>query len=108
MSVAALIVTCLYMAGWIAFASFYVRDEGGTTKALVKACVGIALALFLSAFFSLLIGGAITIAATFYVADRKNRSRAWALLAFVLGPIALLILVLLPKQADTATLSLNT
>ncbi len=107
MSIAALIIICLYMAGWVAFATFYVRDEGNTTKAIVKASVGIALALVLSAFFSLLVGGAITIAATFYVADRKNRSRAWALLAFLLGPIALLIIVLLPKLPDTSTLSLT-
>ncbi len=100
------VIVSLYMAGWVAFAIFYVRDDR-TTRALVRACVGIALALLLTVFFSVMVGGAITIAATFYVADRKNRSRAWALLAFLLGPIALIVIVLLPKQVDTSTLSLT-
>ncbi len=102
-----LLLVSLYMAGWIAFAIFYARQEQ-TTKALVLGFAGVAVALLLTVFFGVFVGGAITVAATFYVADRKNRSRGWALLSFLLGPIALLIVVILPKQVDTSTLSLTT
>ncbi len=102
-----LLVISLYMAGWIAFAIFYAREEQ-TVKATIVACGGVALALLLTLFFGVYVGGAITVAATFYVADRKNRSRGWALLSFVIGPVALVIITILPKQVDTSTLSLTT
>ncbi len=101
-----LLAVSLYTAGWVAFAIFYAREEQ-TTKALVLGFAGVVVALLLTVFFGVFVGGAITIAATFYVADRKNRSRGGALVSFLLGPIALLIVVLLPKQVDTSTLSLT-
>lgn len=61
----------------------------------------------LLALFSLLLGGAVMIAACFYVADRKNRSRMWAILGLFFGPIALLVLVSLSKLNAGDSLSLN-
>jgi hypothetical protein len=62
---------------------------------------------FVLSLFSVLIGGGVIVAATFYVADRKNRSRAWAIPAIALGPIVLLIVVSLPRLADEGRLSLT-
>jgi hypothetical protein len=100
------IILLAYLAGFVAFAVFYSREEG-TRKAQITAVVGVILAFLLSLFLSLAIGGGILVAATFYVADRKNRSRAWAIPALILGPIILLIVVSLPKVAEEGTLSLT-
>ena len=100
-----LIILLLYVAGFIAFAVFYTREEG-TAKAKITAIVGVIVAILLS-MFNLFIGGAVIVAATFYVADRKNRSRAWAIPAIFLGPIILLVVVLLPKLPEGTSLSLT-
>ena len=100
-----LIILLAYSTGFAAFAGFYSREEG-TWKAKVTAVVGVIVALVLS-LFSLPIGGGLIVAATFYVADRKNRNRAWAIPAILFGPIILLIVVSLPKLADEGTLSLT-
>jgi hypothetical protein len=47
------------------------------------------------------------VAATFYVADKKNRTRFWAIPALLLGPVIMLIVVLLPKLPDTSSLGLS-
>jgi len=99
------IILFAYLAGFIAFAVFYSREEG-TRKAQITAVVGVILAFLLS-LFSLIIGGGVLVAATFYVADRKNRSRAWAIPALLLGPIILLIVVSLPRLPEEGTLSLT-
>jgi RsiW-degrading membrane proteinase PrsW (M82 family) len=52
-----------YVAGFVAFAVFYSREEG-TRKAKTIAIVSVILAMLLS-LFSLLIGGAVIVAATF-------------------------------------------
>ena len=101
-----LIVLFLYLAGLVAFAVFYSREEG-TARAKITAVVGLVLVLLLSVFFSLFIGGAVMVAATFYVADRKNRSRAWAIPAIFFGPLILLIVVFLPKLPEGTSLSLT-
>ena|SRR5215472_12240328 len=100
-----LIILLAYLAGFVAFAVFYSREEG-TRKARITAVVGVILAFLLSLFLSLIIGGGVLVAATFYVADRKNRSRAWAIPAILLGPIILLIVVFLPRLPEEGTLSL--
>ena len=99
------IILLAYLAGFVAFAVFYAHEEG-TRKAKITAIVGVILAVLLST-FSVLIGGAVMVAATFYVADRKNRSRAWAIPAIFLGPIILLIVVSLRKLPPEGTLSLT-
>jgi hypothetical protein len=69
-----LIYLILYVAGVVAFAIFVSRQEDSTAKTRVWIWVGAVVALLL-ALFSLLLGGAVMIAACFYVADRKSRSR---------------------------------
>jgi hypothetical protein len=96
----ALVYLVLCIAGYAAFCIFYAREEG-TSAAIVKAVVMFVVASLLAIYLRLL-GAAVVIAATFYVADRKNRSRGWAALAFLLGPIALLIAVALPKLPDSS------
>ena len=100
-----LIILLAYLAGFVAFGVFYSREEG-TRRAQITAVVGVILAFLLS-LFSLLLGGGVLVAATFYVAYRKNRSRAWAIPAILLGPVILLIVVCLPRLADEGTLSLT-
>jgi hypothetical protein len=90
----------LYAAGCVAFGIYYAKENGGTPKAATKGILAALLLLVLGALHGLLGVGAM-VAATFYVADRKNRSRSWAALAMFFGPIALLIVTLLPKQAET-------
>jgi peptidoglycan biosynthesis protein MviN/MurJ (putative lipid II flippase) len=103
-SIGVLVFVVLCIISYAAFGVFYAREEG-TTAAKVKAIIGVVVASIITFFFGI-IGGGIAIAATFYVVDRKNRSRGWAPLAFLLGPIALLIAVSLPKLEDTSSLSL--
>ncbi len=100
-----LIVYLLYVAGCLAFGVFYGKQED-TGTAYLKG-FGIALVLLVLGFLHGVLGVGAMVAATFYVADRKNRSRFWAGLAIVLGPIALLVITLLPKQPDTSTLSIT-
>ena len=64
------------------------------------------IASLVTLYIGVVVGGALAIAATFYVVDRKNRSRGWAFLAFLFGPAIVLITVCLPKVAP-ATLSLT-
>src|SRR5215472_14282704 len=105
------IVSLAYIAGFVAFAVFY-SQEKGTREAKISAIVGVILAILLSlppmVIFGVAVMGAATIAATFYVAARKNRSRAWAIASILLGPIILLIVVSLPKLPDEGTLALTT
>ena len=91
-----LAILLLYLAGLIAFVLFYGKEEG-TTRAYVSAFAAILIAFVLGVFYRITILGA-TVAATFYVADRKNRSRLWAVPAMFLGPLVLLVIVLLPKR----------
>lgn len=102
----ALFFKALCIISYAAFAIFYVREEESSSASIVKAAVGFVIAGLITWYIGV-IGGAIAIAATFYVADRKNRSRGWAALAFLLGPITLLVVVCLPKLADTSSLSLS-
>lgn len=103
-SIATLAVLLLYLAGLIAFVIFYGKEEG-TTGAYLGAFVAILIAFVLGVFYNITIIGAM-VAATFYVADRKNRSRLWAVPAMFLGPLVLLLVVLLPKR-ESASLSLS-
>ena len=89
----------LYIASLVAFGVFVMREEG-TPKAKTFAILFIIVGIVL-VFFSRLIGGGVMVAACFYVADRKNRSRLWALPGLLLGPLVLLLLVFLPKLEDT-------
>lgn len=103
-SLTSLAIVFLYLAGLIAFMLFYGKEEG-TTRAYVGAFAAILIAFVLGIFFRVtMIGGMV--AATFYVADRKNRSRLWAVPAMFFGPLALLVIVLLPKR-QTSSLSLT-
>ena len=98
------VLSCLYAAGCIAFGIFYGKQEGSTVGYLKG--FGVSLLLLILGTWSVLgVGGMV--ASTFYVADRKNRSRMWAFLAVLIGPIALLILVLLPRFPETPSLSLT-
>jgi uncharacterized membrane protein len=106
MIVLELIYLLLYVAGVVAFALFVTRQEDSTRKTRVWVWVGAVVALLL-VLFSVLIGGAVMIACCFYVADRKNRSRMWAILGLFFGPIALLVLVSLSKINAGDSLSLN-
>lgn len=98
----------LYVAGLIVFGIFVTREEQ-STKAKVGVWVGIFFAVIL-ALFSNVLGFGMMVAACFYTADKKNRTRMWALLGLLLGPIALLFLVALPKlnAGDSLSLNLNT
>ena len=91
----------LYIASLVAFGAFVMREEG-TPKAKTFAVLFIIAGIIL-VFFSRLIGGGVMVAACFYVADRKNRSRLWALPGLFFGPLVLLLLVFLPKLEDTST-----
>jgi hypothetical protein len=101
-----LIYLILYVAGVVAFAIFVSRQEDSTSKTIGWVWVGAVVALLL-ALVSLWLGGAVMVAACFYVADRKNRSRMWAILGLFFGPIALLVLVSLSKLNAGDSLSLN-
>jgi hypothetical protein len=100
-----LLVYALYLAGLIAFGVFYIMEEG-TTKAYVGIFAVIVVVVLLGVMQRLFFAGAM-VAGTFYVVDRKNRSRGWAIPAILFGPIVLFIVVLLPKQAADSTLSLH-
>jgi hypothetical protein len=92
---------CLYIASLIAFGVYVVREEGTAKSKLV---IGLLILLgIILVFFNRIIGGGVMVAACFYVADRKNRSRLWALLGLFLGPLVLLPLVFLPKLEDTSS-----
>ena len=103
-SITLLAILLLYLAGLIAFALFYGKEEG-TTRAYLVAVAAILIAFVLGVFYRITIIGAM-VAATFYVADRKNRSRLWAVPAMFFGPLVLLVIVLLPKR-ETSSLSLS-
>jgi hypothetical protein len=103
-SITSLAILFLYLAGLIAFVLFYGKEEG-TTRAYLGAFAAILIAFALGVFYRITILGAM-VAATFYVADRKNRSRLWAVPAMFLGPLVLLAVVLLPKR-ETSRLSLS-
>lgn len=96
----------LYAAGCVGFGIFYAKENDGTPAAYVKG-LGIALLLLILGAWKGVIGVGAMVAATFYVADRKNRSRAWAILAMFLGPIALLVLTVMSKKAEAGSLSLT-
>jgi hypothetical protein len=104
-SITSLAILLLYLAGLIAFVLFYGKEEGGTTRAYLGAFAAILIAFVLGVFYRITILGAM-VAATFYVADRKNRSRLWAVPAMFLGPLVLLVVVLLPKR-ETSSLLLS-
>lgn len=104
-TVFSLIYLLLYVAGVVAFAVFVSRQEDSTSKTRIWIWV-LALVALLLALSSLLIGGAVMIAACFYVADRKKRSRMWAILGLFFGPVALLVLVSLSKLNAGDSLSL--
>src|ERR1700730_3271175 len=72
-----LVVYALYLAGLIAFGVFYGMEEG-TTKAYLGIFAVIVVVALLGVMQRLFFVGA-TVAATFYVVDRKNRSRGWAI-----------------------------
>jgi hypothetical protein len=76
----------LYAAGCAAFGIFYAREDGATPAAFLKGILAALLLLILGAVHSLL-GIAAMVAATFYVADRKNRSRGWAAVAIFFGQL---------------------
>jgi hypothetical protein len=103
-SITSLAILLLYLAGLIAFVIFYGKEEG-TTRASLGAFAAILIAFVLGVFYRITIIGAM-VAATFYVADRKNRSRLWAVPAMFFGPLVLLVVVLLPKH-ETSSLSLS-
>jgi hypothetical protein len=96
----------LSLAGLIAFGIFAGREEG-TPKAKAIIWSAIVVACLMALLWGGFMVGAM-IAASFYVADKKNRSRLWAASAFLVGPITLLVLVLLPKLQPEGALSLNT
>jgi hypothetical protein len=101
-----LVYLALYIASLVAFGIFVMREEG-TVKAKTFAVVFILVGILL-VFVNRVIGGGVMVAACFYAADRKNRSRMWALPALFFGPLVLLWLVCLPKLQDTsAGLHLN-
>ncbi len=102
----ALVIQGLYIAGIVAFARFYALEEG-TRRAQMIATVGACVAVILTLVFGFIMGGVIGVLAGFYAADHKNRGRGWALLTLLLGPIGMLIVIFLPKQPDTSTLSLT-
>jgi hypothetical protein len=103
-SITSLAILLLYLAGLIAFVLFYGKEEG-TRRACLGASAAISIAFVLGVFYRITIIGAM-VAATFYVADRKNRSRLWAVPAMFFGPLVLLVVVLLPKR-ETSSLSLS-
>jgi len=96
-----LIYLFLYIASLVAFGVFVMREEG-TVKSKTFAVLFILVGMFL-VFVNRVIGGGVMVAACFYAADRKNRSRMWALPALFFGPLVLLWLVCLPKLQDTST-----
>ncbi len=106
-SVALQLIFGLYVAGLIVFGIFVSREqESSNTK--VGVWIGIVFAVIL-AFLWTAVGLGMMVAACFYVEDKKNRSRMWAILGLLIGPIALLLLVALPKldAGDSLSLSLN-
>jgi len=96
-----LVFLVLYIASLIAFGVFVIREEG-TTKSKIFVVLLIAVGI-LVVFFNRIIGGGVMVAACFYVADRKNRSRMWALPGLLFGPLVLLLLVSLPKLEDASS-----
>ena len=91
----------LYIVSLIAFGIFVIREEG-TTKSKIFVVLLIVVGI-LVVFFNRIIGGGVMVAACFYVADRKNRSRMWALPGLFVGPLILLLLVCLPKLEDASS-----
>jgi RsiW-degrading membrane proteinase PrsW (M82 family) len=106
-SVALQLIFGLYVAGLIVFGIFVSREQE-SSNAKVGVWIGIVSAVIL-AFLWTAVGLGMMVAACFYVADKKNRSRMWAILGLLIGPIALLLLVALPKldAGDSLSLSLN-
>lgn len=96
-----LVFLVLYVASLIAFGIFVIREEG-TTKSKIFVVLLIAIGILI-VFSNRIIGGGVMVAACFYVADRKNRSRMWALPGLFLGPLILLLLVCLPKLEDVSS-----
>jgi hypothetical protein len=96
----------LCILSYAAFAGFYMSENRCSPRSIVTAAIGFVIASLLTLSVGAAVGGALAVAATFYVVDRKNRSRAWALAALLFGPITLFITVCLPKVSAT-TLSLN-
>jgi drug/metabolite transporter (DMT)-like permease len=96
-----LLLMGLYVASLVVFAIFVIREEG-TGKSKLFAALIILVGIVV-VFFNRLLGGGVMVAACFYVADRKNRSRMWALPALFLGPLVLLVLLFLPKLEDASS-----
>ena len=96
-----LVYLALYTASLVAFGVFVMREEG-TVKAKTFALLFVLLRILL-VFVNRVIGGVVMVAACFYAADRKNRSRMWALPALFFGPLVLLWLICIPKLQDTST-----
>jgi len=99
--VVGLVFLGLYIVSLVVFGIFVIREEG-TAKSKFVVVVAIVIGVVL-VFFNRILGGGVMVAACFYAADRKNRSRMWALPGLFLGPIILFILVFLPKLEDTST-----
>jgi MFS family permease len=102
----AFVYGALCILSYAAFALFYVSEDARSPRSIVKASIAFVIASLVTFYIGVAVGGALAVAATFYVVDRKNRSRGWALVALLFGPITLLITVCLPKVAGT-TLSLT-
>jgi hypothetical protein len=90
-----------YLAGLIGFGIFYWRQE----RKIAAVAALLAAALAIGMVWNLAILG-FTAFACFYVADRKHRSRFWALPALLLGPIMLFVLLLLPSKPPEESLSI--
>src|SRR5437879_1655619 len=106
MSPALVCAYVLYLAGLIAFAVFYAKEEGIRVSTALMSWVAVLLGLAAGLVWPGMVGPCM-VAATFYVADKKNRTRIWAIPALFLGPIILLVVVFLPKLQDTSTLGLS-
>lgn len=98
----------LYMGALIAFCIYATKEEN-SPGATVVIWIGFLVALLVVLFLSTWIGAGVMAAASFYIADHKNRSRMWAVAGISLGPFAIGTLLLLPKleAGDSLSLSLN-
>jgi hypothetical protein len=96
-----LVYLALYVGSLVAFGVFVMREEG-TSKSKTFAVLFVLIGILL-VFVNRIIGGGVMVAACFYAADRKNRSRMWALPGLFFGPLVLLLLVFLPKLEDAST-----
>ena len=99
--------SALCVLSYAAFAAFYMSENRFSSGSIVKAVIAFIIASLLTLSAGAVMGGALAVAATFYVVDRKNRSRVWALVALLFGPIIVLITVALAKVPGT-TLGLGT